>query len=203
LIYKRAVVSKCGGHYFLQPWRADPEMDKNNRNETTMHESNQTGFVKLSWLAGAAALAALGALAYFLIWPQYLNHQVQSQISDVLASVEACRADVEKTVRTSTAPVLSTSLFVCDGGASVGVKISPHLKSILMGEAGSMTVTLDYRSMSVLAPATNVLTLFPLSGDATVLRPSDVGKNITGWRCGSPLDGNTVPSQYLPARCKG
>jgi len=159
---------------------------------------------KTQWAVTLVTGAAiLGAVAYSLIRPSYKNYQVRTQLDEVMLSVNACRADVSKIIQNTSANVLSTSLFGCDGGASSGVKISRHLKSIAVGHAGSITVTLDYRSLPELSPTTSTLTLVPMANANTVLGTGDVRKAIFAWRCGSPQDGTTIPSQYLPADCRG
>ena len=159
------------------------------------------GKVHLMVLAGGAVL--LSVVAYVYGVPAYQDYQVQSKVAEVFVSADACRAEVSKIVLRTAAPVLSTSLFGCDGGASSGVKISSHLKSIAVNSAGAITFTLDYRSLSGLTPFTNTLTLVPLAGPNLVLRAEDVNKTIAAWRCGSPGDGTTIPSKYLPSHCRG
>ena len=145
----------------------------------------------------------LGAIAYFYGVPAYDDYQVRSKVSEVFVSSDACRAEVAQIVQRTSAPRLSTSLFGCDGGASSGAKISRHLKSIAVGPAGAITLTLDYQSLSGLTPYTNTLTLIPLAGPNIVLRTEDVNKTIVAWRCGSPGDGTSIPSKYLPSYCRG
>lgn len=151
-------------------------------------------------LGGVAILSAVG---YFLVLPGYRDLQAQNKLAEVFVSLDACRAQINQLVQSTTAPALTPGLLACDGGASVGVKISPHLKSIAVSPVGAITVTLDYRSLPELTPTTSTLTLVPLSAANTVLRASDVHMPIFAWRCGSPQDGTTIPSQYLPSSCRG
>ncbi len=159
------------------------------------------GKVQLMVMAGVAVLLSVVAYVYGL--PAYQDYQVKAKVAEVFVSADACRADVSNIVQRTAAPVLSTSLFGCDGGASAGVKISRHLKSIAVNSAGAITLTLDYRSLLGLTPFTSTLTLIPLSGTNTVLKTADVNKAIVAWRCGSPQDGTTIPSKYLPSNCRG
>lgn len=169
-----------------------------------MSQCCEQKFSKTQWAVTLVTGAAiLGAAAYGLMRPLYKNYQVRNQLDGVMLSVNACRADVSKIIQNTSANALSTSLFGCDGGASSGVKISRHLKSIAVSHAGAITVTLDYRSLPELSPITNALTLVPLANANTVLGTGDVRKAIHSWRCGSPQDGTTIPSQYLPANCRG
>lgn len=151
----------------------------------------------------ALGAVLLGIAAYVFVLPAYHDYQVQSKVSEVFVSADACRAEVSQIVQRTSAPVLSTSLFGCDGGVSLGAKISRHLKSIAVSSVGKITVTLDYRSLSELTPGSNILTLVPLSDATTVLGTGDVHKSIFAWRCGSPKDGTTIPAKYLPTNCRG
>jgi type IV pilus assembly protein PilA len=154
-------------------------------------------------LAVLGGVVVLGALAYVVAYPAYEDYQAKKQLEDVFASTDYCRTAVEKIIKTTTATELSTSLFGCDGGASGGVRISRHLKSIAIGSNGAMTVTLNFRSLPGLSPYTNTLTLVPLDEKANVLGLAGVRQTIHAWRCGSPSDGTTVPVRYLPANCRG
>ena len=162
---------------------------------------NKKSIVPLVMVIGA--LAAICSVAYYFALPQYRNYQVQKKISEVLVSANACRAEIAQVVQKAKVPQLTTSLFFCDGGASSGVKISPYLKSIAVGMTGSLTVTLDARSMPELTSSSNILTLMPMVDATHILGVGDGGKRVFVWRCGHPADGTTIPSQYLPSACRG
>lgn len=168
-----------------------------------MKRCGQRGWSTVRFVVSAGACVLLGTGAYFFGVPAYHDYQVQNKVSEVFVSSDACRAEISQIVQRTSAPRLSTSLFACDGGASSGVKISRHLKSIAVGPAGAITLTLDYRSLSDLTPYTNTLTTVPLAGPNSVLTAEDVNKTIAAWRCGSPSDGTTIPSKYLPSNCRG
>ena len=102
-----------------------------------MSQCCEQKFSKTQWAVTLVTGAAiLGAAAYGLMRPLYKNYQVRTQLDGVMLSVNACRADVSKIIQNTSANALSTSLFGCDGGASSGVKISRHLKSIAVSHAG-------------------------------------------------------------------
>jgi type IV pilus assembly protein PilA len=163
--------------------------------------SSGFGSVKLVSLLGGVVL--LGAAAYSYLLPVYRDSQVQAKVAEVFVSTDVCRTEIAKIVQKTTAPALSTALFGCDGGASAGIKISSHLKSIAVGNAGKITVTLDFRSLTELSPVTSTLTMVPLVEASTDLGVGDVHKNIVAWRCGNPQDGTTILSKYLPSNCRG
>lgn len=157
----------------------------------------------IRWPLVLASVVLVSAVAYFFVFPAYQDYQVQQKVAEVFVAADVCRAQVSQIVQRTSAPVLSSALFACDGGASAGAKISRHLKSIAVRPAGAITVTLDYRSLMELTPTTSTLTLIPLADANNVLGTGDVRKTIFAWRCGSPKDGTTIPSKYLPADCRG
>jgi type IV pilus assembly protein PilA len=168
-----------------------------------MKSDQQKGFSTVQWMTLIAGMAVLAAVTYAVVLPAYEDYKVQSKVSEVFVSVDACRAVVAQVVQSTSAPVLSTELFSCDGGASSGAKISRHLVSIAVRGTGAITVTLDYRSLPELTRTTSTLTLVPLVDANTALGSGDVRRPIFAWRCGSPQDGTTIPGKYLPSSCRG
>ncbi len=159
------------------------------------------GTVQRCMLFGGIALLAV--IIYLFALPAYRDYQVRSKVSEVFVSIDACRAVVAQVVLSTSAPMLSSALFSCDGGASSGVKISRYLASIAVRGNAAISVTLDHRSVPELTRTTSTLTLVPLADPNRVLGESDVRKPIFSWRCGSPRDGTTIPGQYLPSNCRG
>ena len=168
-----------------------------------MSKFGSSGFRMVKWVSFIGGLSALGFVAAVYLLPAYQDLQVQGKVAEVFASTDACRAEIANVVNKTTATALSTTLFGCDGGAAAGVKISKHLKSIAVGNAGTITVTLDFRSLTELTPVNSTLTLVPLADATTALGVGDVHKNVVAWRCGSPQDGTTILSKYLPSNCRG
>lgn len=163
----------------------------------------QKGVISSKLIIAVTVAGLTAGVAFVVGLPAYHDYQVRAQVAEVFASVEACEKVVADGVRSATAPTLNQSLFICDGGAAAGSKISKHLKSIAVNDRGSITVTLDYRSLSQLSPTSNILTVTPLVKDLTPLSSSDGQKNIASWRCGSSKDGTTIPANFLPTSCRG
>jgi type IV pilus assembly protein PilA len=168
-----------------------------------MKNDRQKSFGTLRWSLLAVAGALLAAAGYLFALPAYQDYKVRSKVSEVFVSVDACRALVTQIVQSTTAPMLSPTLFSCDGGASSGAKISRHLASIAVRGTAAITVTLDYQSLPELTRTTSTLTLVPMADANTLLGSGDVRKPIVAWRCGSPQDGTTIPAKYLPSNCRG
>jgi type IV pilus assembly protein PilA len=163
----------------------------------------QKGFSSMSMVAAAAGVVIIGSAVYFLGFPAQQDDQVQNKLAEVFVSVSSCRAEINQMLEKKSAQTPSKVPFTCDGGASAGVKISPHLKSIAVSPAGAITAMLDFRSLPELTPATNMLSLVPLADATHVLAAGDAHQAIHAWRCGSPQDGTTIPAKYLPANCRG
>lgn len=166
-------------------------------------QKNDQGVFGVRTVMLGLVFIVLIAGSYFWLLPVYHDRQVQGKIEEVFVSTDICRAAVVRTVKETTEPALSSSLFGCDGGATSGVKIPKHLKSIAIGNSGAITVIFDYRVLNKLTPFTNTLTLVPLVDASNILRVGDVKKTVASWRCGSVADGTTVPVQYLPYGCRG
>lgn len=167
-----------------------------------MKRGRWQGVTVLRFGLGLVGLALMIAVIGLWAVPWYQDLQVQNKVAEVFVAVEACREEVGKVVRSTSAPVLSTSLFVCDGGASSGAKISKYLRSIAVRATGAITVAVNHHSLPELTLATSTLTIIPMLDEKIAFRSSDVGKPIAGWRCGSPEDGTTIPRKYLPSNCR-
>ena len=158
-----------------------------------------SGLRKVMFGLGVAAVA--GVLVRFVAMPTYQDYQTRNKVSEAIATIAMCRTEIARIVRTTSADLLSTSLFACDGGASSGGQIPRHLKSIAVRATGAMTITLDHRFLPELTLATSSVTVVPMLDAKSALRTTDVGKTVLAWRCGSPEDGTTIPGKYLPTDC--
>lgn len=128
-----------------------------------MKKDEKVGMGLMPKLIVLGAVALLSAIGYFLVLPGYRDLQAQNKLADVFVSLDACRAQINQLVQSTASPSLTPGMLACDGGASVGVKISPHLKSIAVSPTGVITVTLDNRALPELTPTTSTLTLVPLN----------------------------------------
>ncbi len=152
-------------------------------------------------LLSVAAVGLVAGVGYRFLLPHFQDSQVSAQVSEILPAVESCKKLIANAVQTTTAPALSQSMFICDGGASAGVSIPKFLKSIAISAVGTITVTLDYRALPAVTPISNVLTFSPMVNQSDLLGAADVRKTIVSWRCGSPRDGTTIDQKYLPKSC--
>ena len=143
-----------------------------------------------------AIIGILSAVAF----PTYQNYTMQAKLSEVILAATACRISVIEVVESPSSSNFATVLpHACD---STHTK---YVKNIVVSINGIINVQVNEIQLSSLTTSTNTLTLAPIqmgSNANPIVGITSNNKNIGSWRCGSSIDGTTIPDRYLPKSCR-
>ncbi len=153
---------------------------------------SERGFTLIELMIVVAIIAILAAVAY----PIYLNYVKRTRMSEVILALSACRTPIAEVYQAGGAGPGAGKW-----GCEVTGPSSRYVQSIATDVNGKIVVTAQGFGDSAIDG--KVVTLVPLVGSAPANAATDMGKAVTGWRCGSLADGTTIPANYLPASCKG
>jgi type IV pilus assembly protein PilA len=158
---------------------------------------SQSGFTLIELMIVIAIVGILSAVAF----PAYQNYTMQAKLSEVILAATACRISVIEVIDSPSSSNLAAVLpHVCD---SIHTK---YVKNIVVSTNGIINVQVNEIQLSSLTTSTNTLTLAPIqigSNANPIVGITNNGKNIGNWRCGSSIDGTTIPNRYLPNSCRG
>jgi type IV pilus assembly protein PilA len=137
-------------------------------------------------------VAIIGILASVAL-PSYQNYSLRAKVSEAILALSACRTTVTELYQgAGTAP--GANNWGCESTNS-----SKYVGSVSTSDNGMVSVTLQN-----LGPVNGkIITMTPLANSTT---PADVaidlGRGLSGWRCGSAADGTTLDPRYLPGSCR-
>ncbi len=150
------------------------------------------GFTLIELMIVVAIVGILAAIA-LAVYPEYTK---RARMSEVVLAVSACRTPIADAYNS-----LPTAPGAGNWGCEVSGPASAHVQSIATDPNGKIIVVA--RGFSDPAIDGQDLTMVPLIAGIPAVAATDMGKPINAWRCGSPDDGTTIPSQYLPSSCRG
>jgi len=151
----------------------------------------QQGFTLIELMIVVAIIGILAAVAL----PAYQDYTVRAKMSEVILALSACRTSITEVYQSGGSQPAANS-WGCEGNVA-----SKYVASLESSSEGAVTVTIQNISAAVNG---SVVTLVPLRDATTAATWStNAGSGLFGWRCGSPTDGTTVNTKYLPGSCRG
>jgi type IV pilus assembly protein PilA len=150
----------------------------------------QKGFTLIELMIVVAIIGILAAVAL----PAYQDYTVRAKMSEVILAMSACRTSITEVYQTGGTPPNANS-WGCESGVS-----SKYVSGLATNTNGIVTATIQNISSDVNGKA---VTLAPMVGTAIASSTNDMGKGLTGWRCGSSTDGTNLNSKFLPGSCRG
>jgi type IV pilus assembly protein PilA len=150
----------------------------------------QKGFTLIELMIVVAIIGILAAVAL----PAYQDYTVRAKMSEVILAMSACRTSITEVYQTGGTPPNANS-WGCESGVS-----SKYVSGLATNANGIVTAVIQNISADV---NTKAVTLAPMIGNAIANSSNDMGKGLTGWRCGSSTDGTNLNSKFLPGSCRG
>ena len=152
----------------------------------------QRGFTLVELMIVVAIIGILAAIA-LAVYPQYTK---RTKMTEVVLAVSACRTPIAEVYQS-----ISSGPGAGQWGCEVSGPASAYVQSIATDPDGKIIVTAKGFNDGDID--NNALTMVPLIGGIPAVSATDMGKGVSDWRCGSPADGTTIPSKYLPSSCRG
>jgi type IV pilus assembly protein PilA len=138
-------------------------------------------------------VAIIGILAAVAL-PAYQDYTIRAKMSEVILALSACRTSITEVYQSGGSQPAANS-WGCEGGVG-----SKYVAGISSSQDGVVTATITGITNAVDG---SLVSLAPLSATGVATWALNSGSGLYGWRCGSPTDGTSVNSKYLPGSCRG
>ncbi|AUD78302.1 prepilin-type cleavage/methylation domain-containing protein [Kangiella profundi] len=151
-----------------------------------MQTKKQAGFTLIELMIVVAIVGILAAVAI----PAYQDYIKRSKVSEVAATLAACKTSVAEFAASQNALPTTTDESGCDAGDSTYVSsLSVGAGGVIQATIQSVDSTLDGNTLN-LAPYADVgLTTAAVDGD-----------DIKAWKCSTSAA--STEYKYLPANCR-
>jgi type IV pilus assembly protein PilA len=156
---------------------------------------SQRGFTIIEVMIVTMVIGVLAAT----VLPAIRQYTIRAKVSEVMLAFSQCVTGVSEAFQSSESSP-GANKFGCEfESTDENVKSSQYVWSITTKDDGTIIATL--LGFNDLRVDRETVTMAPLDFQGN---HGTVGESrITRWRCGSPLDGTTLSTAYLPGSCKG
>jgi type IV pilus assembly protein PilA len=146
------------------------------------------GFTLVEVMIVTGIIGIISAVAL----PAYKNYTVRTKIAEIVLALGACRTTISEAYMSGgNAP--GAGNWGCEGTNS-----SRYIASVETDNNGVATATIANVGADINGKK---ITLRPIIEGTPANAASDMGKNVTAWRCGG--SGTNLAAEYLPTSCRG
>lgn len=149
----------------------------------------QAGFTIVEVMIVVMIIGVLAAL----VMPGMRSNAIRAKMAEAILALATCKNQVAELYQSGGDPP-GAGNWGCEAS-----NVSVYVDTITTDDVGVIKASL--RGFSDLRVDFHDVTLAPL--DNTGGLPTGGGSLVRQWRCGNPVDGTSVPPQYLPGSCRG